>query len=179
MPNSGMTLHTLVHSCDSFSLHCNFIDKGLSLSSKSNSHISLPLLRLYKSQCIFHAIQFNFVQQCIQISTRINSPMYIYMYICVCFIRNYSNNSTNILYNNSLCPKIKSMFLWYQISWTAFRDPARMEPLVWREPTPFRATAHLATPETAVTSVRPTSSINSVRYRSKRFNTENATVGEK
>ena len=49
------------------------------LSSKSNSHISRPLLRLYISQCIFQCIQynFNFVQQCIQISTRINSSMYI------------------------------------------------------------------------------------------------------
>ena len=31
-------------------------------------------------------IQFNFVQQCIQISTRINSSS-VHMYICVCFIR--------------------------------------------------------------------------------------------
>ena len=35
-------------------------------------------------------IQFNFVQQCIQISTRINSTN-VHMYICVCFIRNVSN----------------------------------------------------------------------------------------
>ena len=41
MPNSGMTLHTLVHSCDSFSLHCNSINRRLSIASKSNSHISL------------------------------------------------------------------------------------------------------------------------------------------
>ena len=45
------------------------------LSSKSNSHISLPLLQLYISQCIFQCNHFNFVQQCIQISTRINSSM--------------------------------------------------------------------------------------------------------
>ena len=31
--------------------------------------------------------QFNFVQQCIQISTGINSTN-VHMYICVCFIRN-------------------------------------------------------------------------------------------
>ena len=45
------------------------------LSSKSSSHVSLPLLRLYIRQCISQCIQynFNFVQQCIQISTRINS----------------------------------------------------------------------------------------------------------
>ena len=40
-------------------------------------------------------IQFNFVQQCIQISTRINSSN-VHTYIRACFIRNYfnSNNST-------------------------------------------------------------------------------------
>ena len=35
-------------------------------------------------------IQFNFVQQCIQIPTRINSTS-VHTYICVCFIRNVSN----------------------------------------------------------------------------------------
>ena len=34
--------------------------------------------------------QFNFVQQCIKISTRINSTS-VHMYICVCFIQNVSN----------------------------------------------------------------------------------------
>ena len=34
--------------------------------------------------------EFDFVQQCIQISTRINSTS-VHMYICVCFIRNVSN----------------------------------------------------------------------------------------
>ena len=54
------------------------------------------------------------------------------------------------------------MFLWYQISWTASRDRVRMEPPVWREPTPSRATARPATPETAATSVCPISSIKIV-----------------
>ena len=35
-------------------------------------------------------IQFDFVQQCIQISTRINSTN-VHTYICVCFIQNVSN----------------------------------------------------------------------------------------
>ena len=61
------------------------------LTPKSNSHISLPLLRLYINYSISNAIQFTslqlrvqystvqlqLVQQCIQISTRINSSMYI------------------------------------------------------------------------------------------------------
>ena len=38
-------------------------------------------------------IQFQLVQQCIQISTRINSSS-VHMYIFVCFIRNHSNNPT-------------------------------------------------------------------------------------
>ena len=37
-------------------------------------------------------IQFNFVQQCIQISTRINS-INVHTYICVCFIQNQYNMS--------------------------------------------------------------------------------------
>ena len=35
-------------------------------------------------------IQFQLVQQCIQISARINSTS-VHTYICVCFIRNVSN----------------------------------------------------------------------------------------
>ena len=40
---------------------------------------------MYKYQCIFQCNQINFVQQCIQISTRINSSS-VHTYICVCFI---------------------------------------------------------------------------------------------
>ena len=64
------------------------------LTPKSNSHISLPLLRLYINYSISNAIQFNSVystvqyfqlaQQCIQISTRINSSS-VHTYIFVCF----------------------------------------------------------------------------------------------
>ena len=66
------------------------------LTPKSNSHISLLLLRLYINYSIFNAIHFtptpctvqysssfNFVQQCIQISTRINSSS-VHTYIFVC-----------------------------------------------------------------------------------------------
>ena len=57
------------------------------LTPKSNSHISLLLLRLYISYSISNAIQFQLAQQCIQISTRINSSS-VHTYIFVCFIRN-------------------------------------------------------------------------------------------
>ena len=62
------------------------------LSPKSNSHISLPLLHLYKYQCVLQCdhSDLQLVQQRIQISTRINSTS-VHMYICVCFIRNVSN----------------------------------------------------------------------------------------
>ena len=57
------------------------------LTPKSNSHISLPLLRLYINYSIPMHIQFQLAQQCIQISTRINSSS-VHTYIFVCFIRN-------------------------------------------------------------------------------------------
>ena len=57
------------------------------LTPKSNSHISLLLLQLYINYSIFNAIHFSpascTVQQCIQISTRINSSS-VHTYIFVC-----------------------------------------------------------------------------------------------
>ena len=59
-------------------------------------------------------IQFNFVQQCIQISTRINSTS-VHTYICVCFIRNVSSIRIYILidpiFNNVslFCPHLQSL----------------------------------------------------------------------
>ena len=74
-------------------------------------------------------IQFNFVQQCIQISTRINSTS-VHTYICVCFIRNVSSIRIYILIDprfNTLvssnlltCPEILQLFQksdWFP-SWT-------------------------------------------------------------
>ena len=83
--NSGMTIHTLVHSSDTFSCHCILWILACQLSFKSNSHIRHPLLWLYKYQCIFQCNHFNFVQQGIQISTRINSSMYIRTSVFVSF----------------------------------------------------------------------------------------------
>ena len=81
----------------SFSCNCNSI----------HSYVSIVLLRAISS-FLFHCcvcinttafpihLQFNFVQQCIQISTRINSSS-VHTYICVCFIQNQYNTS-NIQY---------------------------------------------------------------------------------
>ena len=88
--NSGMTLHTLVHSSDTFSCHCNSINTTLPIVIQEQFSHFFPLLQLYKSQCIFQCNQINFLQQCIQISTRINSSS-VHTYICVCFIHNVSN----------------------------------------------------------------------------------------
>ena len=103
------------------------------LTPKSNSHISLLLLRLYINYSIFNAIHFtptpctvqysssfNFVQQCIQISTRINSSS-VHTYIFVCstlrvilqgFVtQNATTKSTYII----LYPKIHSLLLSYAL----------------------------------------------------------------
>ena len=52
-PNSGMTIHTQVTLSHVIVI---LLILACQLSSKSNSHISHPLLRLYKYQCIFHTV---------------------------------------------------------------------------------------------------------------------------
>ena len=77
-PNSGMTLHSLVLIVDRFSLHCNSIQSPVSIVHlRVILTYLIPLLRVYINYSISNAIQFQLVQQCIQISTRINSSMYI------------------------------------------------------------------------------------------------------
>ena len=49
-----------------------------------------PLLRVYINQYFSMHLQFQLVQQCIQLSTRINSSN-VHTYICVCFIRDNSS----------------------------------------------------------------------------------------
>ena len=91
-----MTLHSLVLISDSFSCNCNSIQSPVSIVHlRVNLILSHPLLRLYINYSIFNAlysnsvystVQFNFqlAQQCIQISTRINSSS-VHTYIFVCF----------------------------------------------------------------------------------------------
>ena len=94
-----MTLHSLVLISDSFSCNCNSIQSPVSIVHlRVNLILSHPLLRLYINYSISNANQFQLVQQCIQISTRINSSMYIRTYF-VCFIRNHillACNSTRV-----------------------------------------------------------------------------------
>ena len=106
-PNSGMAIHTLAHKVDRFSLHCNSIHSTVSIvHPRVILTFLIPLLRVYINQHSSNAysVQFKFqlVQQCIQISTRINSSS-VHTYICVCFIRNYIPIpfSNGLLTNNS------------------------------------------------------------------------------
>ena len=63
---------------DRFSLHCNSIQSPVSIVHlRVILTYLIPLLRVYINQHSSDTIQSNFVQQCIQISTRINSSMYI------------------------------------------------------------------------------------------------------
>ena len=71
--NSGMTLHSLVLRCDSFSCNCNSNNSHCQLAPKSNSHISQSFVASVYKPAFSNVLHFNFVQQCIQISTRINS----------------------------------------------------------------------------------------------------------
>ena len=85
-PNSGMTIHTLVLTVDSFSCSCNSIDR--SMSKGLQEHFSLS--SSYCCMCINTSVfsnenQFQFVQQCIQISTRINSSNYIRTSVFILF----------------------------------------------------------------------------------------------
>ena len=75
--------------------HANVILLTLTcqLAPKSNSDISQSFVASVYKPAFFQCStvqEFNFVQQCIQISTRINSSS-VHMYIFVCFIRNISN----------------------------------------------------------------------------------------
>ena len=84
VPNSGMAIHTLVLIVDRFSVHCNSIQSPVSIVHlRVILTYLVPLLRVYINQhssnaysVQFHT-EFQLVQQCIQISTRINSSMYI------------------------------------------------------------------------------------------------------
>ena len=86
VPNSGMTIHTLVLTVDSFSHMCNSTDRSMSKDFLEHFSFSSG----YCCDCIKASVfsnvnQFQFVQQCIKISTRINSSMYIHTSAFVSF----------------------------------------------------------------------------------------------
>ena len=80
-PNSGMTIHTLVLTVGSFSCNCNSIDSSMSKGLQEHFSLSSSFCCVCINTSVFSNVnQFQLVQQCIQISTRINSSMYI----CTC-----------------------------------------------------------------------------------------------
>ena len=84
--NIEMTIHTLGLTVDSFSCNCNSIHYIVSIVLLR----AMSFFRFYCCICIlttafFMHLHFNFVQQCIQISTRINCSMYIRTSVCVSF----------------------------------------------------------------------------------------------
>ena len=70
--------------------------------------------------------KFNFVQQCIQISTRINSTS-VHTYICVCFIRNVSSIRIYILidpiFNRKEYPNYVNLFCSFLLSFSETYKP--------------------------------------------------------
>ena len=94
--NSGMTILSLVLRSDSFSCNCNSINLSLvNRLLRAILIITNPLLRVYIKQYFSNVIfihDFNFVQQCIQISTRINSSMYIRTSLVCSTLRVSSSN---------------------------------------------------------------------------------------
>ena len=98
-----MTIHTLVLSSDTFSCNCNSIDPSLSKGFQEQfSHISSYCCDCIKASVFSNVNQFQFVQQCIQISTRINSSMYIRTSVFVSF-------ETYPIFNNVLTPLVSGV----------------------------------------------------------------------
>ena len=113
-PNSAMTIHSLVLIVDRFSCNCNSIQSPVSIVHlRVILTYLIPLLRVYINQhsSNAHSVQSSpvpcTVQQCIQISTRINSSMYIvhtsFVLHCVQHQNIHSNRSIQqwLLTNNS------------------------------------------------------------------------------
>ena len=116
MPNSGMTIHTLVLTVDSFSCNCNSIDRSLSKGLQEHFSLSSSYCCVCINTSVFSNVnQFQFVQQCIQISTRINSSMYICTSVIVSFETYPIVNKYLVLNRDNHCPQTKfgSMLLFY------------------------------------------------------------------
>ena len=82
--NSGMTLHSLVLSSDSFSCNCNSIQSPVSIVHlRVILTYLIPLLRVYINYSISNAIQFQLVQQCDYIyQNKYSSSVHTYIFVC-------------------------------------------------------------------------------------------------
>ena len=96
VPNSGMTLHRLVHSSDSFSCNCNSIHYIVSIV-----HLrAISSFLIYCCDCINTSVistQYltSSMYSNVTTSTRIYSSS-VHTYICVCFIQNQYKHSSSI-----------------------------------------------------------------------------------
>ena len=83
--NSGMTLHSLVLSSDSFSLHCNSIQSPVSIVHlRVILTYLIPLLQVYINQHSSNAIQFSSnLYSNATTSTRINILQCTYVHLCL------------------------------------------------------------------------------------------------
>ena len=119
-PNSAMAIHRLVLIVDRFSLHCNSIQSPVSIVHlRVILTYLIPLLRVYINYSISNAVQFQLAQQCIQISTRINSSS-VHTYIFVCstlrvILQGFVDPKCNTKFNqNKRNPFHKISTRWYQ-----------------------------------------------------------------
>ena len=93
--NSGMTLHSLVLSSDSFSLHCNSIQSPVSIVHlRVILTYLIPLLRVYINQHFSNAIQFSSnLYSNVTTSTRINILQCTYVHLHLFY---FACNSTRV-----------------------------------------------------------------------------------
>ena len=112
-PNRGMTIHTLVPPIDSFSCNCNSMNSSLAIDFEEHFSLSSSYCCVCINTSVFSNViiqDFNFVQQCIQISTRINSSMYIRTSVFVSF-------ETYPIFNNNLKVKGHTVKYWHLVQY--------------------------------------------------------------
>ena len=131
VPNSRMTIHTLVLIVDRFSLHCNSIQSPVSIVHlRVILTYLIPLLRVYINYSISNAYSVQFSSNMysnVTTSTRINILQCTYVHLCLFHSKLHStipiqfsnglltNNSTqpimvSVMYFNRLCEKAQINF---------------------------------------------------------------------
>ena len=114
--NSGMTLHSLVLSSDSFSLHCNSIQPTVSIVHlRVILTYLIPLLRVYINQHSSNAIQFSSnLYSNVTTSTRINILQCTYVHLR--------------LFHSKLHSPLRVSSIRIYILITGFVDPKMQQP---------------------------------------------------
>ena len=101
--NKRMTLHTLVHSCDSFSYNCNSIHSFVSIvfhcDLRAFSSFLFLLLRVYINYRDSSTSHFIHVQQC----DYIYQNKYLQVYIRTSVFVSFETNETNAFQSTLVC----------------------------------------------------------------------------